>query len=241
MLLAHSMPAVNNIVLSGGSWLTADGWRALTDGRPSRAARIQRGGTVTLTVTLNRVIIPGVIALLGLNIPAGTTVTAAGASAITHALPDGTTCAWLLPKTTNTIPTNTITVTIAGTGMLQIGELAIMPVIDAPIEPDWSVELIDPSESTRDRGSQIATATRVPYRRLTAHLQAQGIATMRTWESLRMALTLDRRCIAIPRHHDALTLHRSALYGVGRIGTMTHLGGNWFSAPLTLDELPAAT
>jgi len=240
MLIAHSMPAVTNIALSGGAWLTSDGWRALTDGRPSRAARIQRSGTVTLTISMNDAIIPGVIALLGLNIPAGTTITAAGASVITHALPGGTTCAWLLPKTTNTTPANIITVTIEGAGMLNIGELAIMPVIDVPIEPDWSIDLIDPSESTRDRGSQIATATRIPYRRLTARLQAQGASTARTWDYLRMALARDQRAIAIPRHGDALSLHHTALYGVGRIGSISHLGGNWFSAPLTLDELPAS-
>jgi len=241
MLIAHSMPAVNNIVLSGGSWLTADGWRALVDGRPSRAARIQRGGTVTLTVELNESVIPGVIALLGLNVSAGTTITAAGANTTTHALPDGTTCAWVLPNTTNTRPSNIVTVTIEGAGLLDIGELAVMPAVDVPIEPDWSVELIDPTESARDRGSQVATASRVPYRRLTAHLQAQGIATMRTWESLRMALTRDQRAIAIPRHGDALSLHHTALYGIGRIGTIAHLGGNWFAAPLALDELPATT
>jgi len=239
MLIAYSMPTVNNIALYGGTWLTSDGWRALTDGRPSRAARIQRSGTVTLTVSMNNAIIPGVIALLGLNIPAGTTITAVGASAITHALPDGTACAWLLPKTINTTPTNLITVAIEGASMLNIGELAIMPAIDVPIEPDWSIELIDPTESTRDRGSQIATAARVPYRRLTARLQAQGAATARTWEHLRMALTRDQRAIAIPRHGDALSLHHTAAYGVGRIGVISHLGGNWFSAPLTLDELPA--
>jgi len=238
MLIAHSMPGVINISLSGGTWLAADTWNALTDGRPSRAARIQRSGTVTLTITLNRAIVPGVITLLGLNVPAGTSVTATGESGATHLLPDDTACAYLLP--TSTAPTNTITVTIAGTGMLQLGELAIMPAVDVPIEPDWSIELIDPTDTTRDRGSQIATAARVPYRRLTARLQAQGAATARTWEHLRMALTQGRRAIANPRHDDALSLHHTALYGVGRIGTIAHLGGNWFSAPLTLDELPAS-
>jgi len=239
MLIAHSMPAVTKISLSGGTWLTADTWKALTDGRPSRAARIQRSGTITLTATLDRAIIPGVIALLGLNVPARISVTASGVSSEAHALPDGTACAWLLP--TGSTPTSSITVTIAGAGMLNIGELAIMPVVDVPIEPDWSIELIDPTDTTRDRGSQIATSARTPYRRLTARLQAQGAATARTWEHLRMALTQGRRAIAIPRHGDALSLHHTALYGVGHIGVISHLGGNWFSAPLTLDELPAST
>jgi len=241
MLIARAMPAVTDIALTGGTWLTADTWKALIDGRPSRAARIQRSGPVTLAVELNDVIIPGVVALLGLNIPAGTTITAAGASAVTHTLPDGTTCVWLRPKTFNTTPTNMITVAIDGAGLLDIGELAIMPALDLPIEPDWSVELIDPSESTRDRGSQLATASRVPYRRLTARLQAQGMTTMRRWESVRMDLTRARRCIAIPRHDTPANLHRTAVYGVGHLGPITHLGGNWFTAPLTLDELPAAT
>jgi len=238
MLIAHSMPAVTNIALTGGTWLTADTWRALVDGRPSRAARIQRSGTVTLTVTLGSAIVPGVIALLGLNVPTGTTITAAdvAATATAQALPGLPRCAWLLP--TGTASTNSVTITIAGTGMLQIGELAIMPALGAPIEPDWSVELIDPTETARDRGSQIVSATRAPYRRLTAHLQAQGMTTMHTWESLRMALTGDRRCIAIPRHTDPDALHHTAMYGVGRIGSISHLGGNWFTAPFALDELP---
>jgi len=205
MLLAHSMPAVTNIALTGGTWLTADTWRALIDGRPSRPARIQRSGTVTLTVTLNRTIPRRVIALLGLNLPSGTAITADGTSTVSHWTPS-TNCAWLLPG--DTTPTQTFAITIAGTGLLQIGEIAIMPATDVPIEPDWSVELIDPTESTRDRGSQLTTAARVPYRRLTAHLQAHGINTMRTWEYLRMNLTKDRRCCAIPRRDDPLTLHR---------------------------------
>jgi len=231
------MPAVTNIALTGGTWLTADTWSALVDGRPSRAARIQRSGTATLTVTLETAIVPGVIALLGLNAPAGTAVTASGASATARSLPGAPRCAWLLP--TGTASTNSVTITIAGTGMLQIGEIVIMPALDAPIEPDWAVELIDPTETTRDRGSQIVSAARAPYRRLTAHLQAQGIATMRTWESLRMALTGDRRCIAIPRHADPDALHHTAMYGVGRIGPIAHLGGNWFAAPFSIDEIPA--
>jgi len=185
------MPAVNSIALSGGSWLTADTWEALVDARPSRAARIQCSGSVTLTVSMNRAIVPGVIALLGLNTYAGIYVSAAGASATTHTLPDGSACAYLL--STATTPTSSISVSIAASGLLHIGELAIMPVVDIPIEPGWATELIDPTESTRDRGSQLATAARVPYRRLTAHMQAQSAATARQWDALRMALSQDRR------------------------------------------------
>jgi len=239
MLIAYSMPTVTNITLTGGTWLTADTWKALTDGRPSRAARIQRSGTVTLTISLKSTVKRHVIALLGLNVPAETVITANGASTVPYALPGAPRCAWLLP--TDITQTDTITITIAGTGMLQIGEIAIMHAMDVPIEPDWTVDLIDPTEITRDRGSQIATAARVPYRRLNAHLQAQGIATMRSWESLRMNFTRGRRAIAIPRYNDAASLHRTAIYGIGHIGPIAHLGGNWFSATLTIDELPAAT
>jgi len=117
MLLAHSMPVVTDITLSGGTWLTADTWKALVDGRPSRAARIQRSGTVTLTVTLKSAIVPGVVALLGLNVPANTAITAAGASINTHTLPGAPRCAYLLPS--GTTATQAITITIAGTGLLQ--------------------------------------------------------------------------------------------------------------------------
>jgi len=239
MLIASSMPAVTDIALSGGTWLTTDTWTALVDGRPSRAARIQRSGPVTLTITLKSAIVPGVVAVLGLNVPANTTITAAEVNTSTHTLPGAPRCAWLQP--TGTASITSLTLTIAGSGLLQIGEIAIMPAWDVPIEPDWNVELVDPTESTRDRGSQLVTASRVPYRRLQARLQAQGMTTMHRWESLRMNLTRGHRAIAIPRHGDPTSLHRTAIYGIGHIGPIAHLGGNWFSAPLTLDELPAAT
>jgi len=233
------MPAVNAVSLTGGTWLTADAGAALTDGRPSRAARIQRSGTVTLTASLATPIVPGVIALLGLNLAAGVNVTAAGASTTTHALPDGTTCAILLPTTTAS--TSSVAVKVSGSGLLHIGELIAMPAVDIPIEPGWATDLIDPSETTRDRGSQIATAARTPYRRLTAALQAQGASMLTLWHHLRHALTRDRRVIAIPRHTDPASRHLTAHYGTARLGPITHLGGNWFSSTLTLDELPAST
>jgi len=238
MLIAHTMPTVTDIALTGGTWLTADTWKALVDGRPSRAARIQRSGEVTLTVTLNRSLTRRVIALLGLNVPANTAISADGDTTAAHSLPGAPRCAIVLPASTSA--TSNVTITIAGTGLLQIGELAIMPVYEVPIEPGWAVDLIDPSESARDRGSQLATAARIPYRRLTAHMQAQSAAAARTWENHRMAIRQDRRCIAIPRHADPVSLHRSAIYGAGRIGAITHLGGDWYSTSLTLDELPAA-
>ena len=59
------MPAVNAVALSAGAtWLTSDAGTALFDGKPARAARINRSAPVTITVTLVKPVVVGVIALL---------------------------------------------------------------------------------------------------------------------------------------------------------------------------------
>ncbi len=245
------MPAVSGVSLSGGTWLTDDDGDALFDGRPARASRITRAGTVTIQVTLSSAIVPGVVALLGLNVPAGTAVTAAGASGVTHALADGSVACYLLPTSGSAV--SVITITVAGSGVLQIGEVAIMRATQAQITHDWGVQRVDARESERDRGSQLATQERRSYRRLRATLSLASDAAVRggalaggmDWDRLDAALVNARRCIVIPRRKvagvdSAELAHRTALYGfASEIGETTHLRGPWYSKSLTFEELPA--
>lgn len=242
MLIGFGMPAVTNVTLSGGTWLTLDTWQALVDGRPARAARINRSGTVTITLTLASSIQPTLIALLGLNVPAGTLVTAAGTSANAVALPDGTVGAFIHRAGS---ATSSVAITVAGTGMLQIGEIAVMRSLVLPHEPDWSDDLVDPTQYELSRASQPAGSARRPYRVLTAQLTADGIATVRggglggmDWLQLRHALAAGR-CIAIPRNETVAERHATAIYGKGRFLAVGHVRGNWHRSALEVQEVPA--
>ncbi len=244
------MPAVSNVALASGTWLTADEGAALFDGRPSRAARISRSGTVTITVTLATAIVPGVVALLGLNVPPGTAITAAGASGVTFALADGSVACYLLPS--GSTPTTSVAITVAGTGTLQIGEIAIMRRTETKITHDFGVQRIDTKASERDRGSQLATRTGESYRRLRTTLsladdsavRGGGLPGATDWDRLEVLLVNDQRCIAIPRRNvggtfNAELMHRTAIYGVAsEIGETQHVRGPWYSKGLVFDELP---
>lgn len=238
MLIGFGMPAVTNVALSGGSsaWAAGHTFADLFGGRPSRAARITRSGTVTLTITLATSIVPGVIALLGLNLAAGTAITAAGASGTARALADGSVACYLLP--TGTSPTTTVVITIAGNTLLQVGEIAIMRAVDIPHEPGFIDELIDPTQWERSRGSQIEGSPRVPYRRLAAAFTSDAVSIVRggglaggmDWNRLRYALSGAARCIAIPRLESAAEIHATAIYGRGVISSLAHNLGPWHSA-----------
>lgn len=246
------MPTVTAVALSAGStWLTADNGAALFDGKPARAARIQRSGPVTITVTLATPIVPGVIALLGLNVPAGTAISAAGASGVAHALPDGTVCAYLLPAGPASV--SSVAIVVAGSGMLQIGELVVMRKTETRITTDWGVMRIDAKVSDRNRGSQSVTVPGTSYRRLRTTLsiasdtvvRAGGLDGSVDWDTLDAALVNDQRCIAFPRRKiagvfDAALLHRTAIYGVvSELGETVHLRGPWYGKNLVFDEVPA--
>ena len=252
MLIGFSMPAVNAVALSAGAtWLTADAGTALFDGKPARAARINRSAPVTITVTLAKPMVVGVIALLGLNVPAGTAISAAGASGVAHALPDGTVCAYLLPTGTDAV--SSVAVVVGGTGLLHIGELVIMRVTETRITHDWGVQRVDAKVSERTRGSQAVTTPGISYRRLRtmlsmasdAAVRAGGLSGSADWDTLDAALVNDQRCIVIPRRKiagvfDATLLHRTAIYGVAsEIGETTHLQGPWYSKSLVFEEVPA--
>ncbi|WP_411832337.1 hypothetical protein [Pseudoxanthomonas mexicana] len=254
MLIGYGMPAVSSVSLAAGSsWLTSDVGAALFDGRPARATRIQRSvGNPTLSITLASPIVVRLVALLGLNLPAGISVTAAGASGITRRLADGTVAAWLLAPPGSA--TSSISIVIGtAQGIVEIGEVVVMPAVEIAHQADWAVETIDTTETTRSLAAQPASSLRVPYRQLTAsftpdgpqNVRCGGLANNMDWEWLRMALAQDRRCVAVPRWRgasggvDAAELARTAIYGVGRVGAIQHLGGDYYASGITVAEVPA--
>lgn len=136
---------------------------------------------------------------------------------------------------------------------IDIGELVAMPAADIAHQSDWTVSLIDPTQAERSLASQLATNPRQPYRQITANFTPDSIAAVRgsglpngmDWERLRAALTMDRRCVVIPRWRtpagalDTVELPRTAIYGVGRIAEIQHQGGDFYSSSITAMEVPA--
>lgn len=142
---------------------------------------------------------------------------------------------------------------IAAGTVFDIGEVAAMPALEIEIEREWGDERIDPTESELSRDSQPLSVARQSYRRYEMTLVADSAAAVRggglaggmDWDRLRAACFGDSRVIAIPRWQtpagavDAVALHATAIYGVGRLGRVTHLGGDYYNAPMTFQEAPA--
>lgn len=102
------------------------------DGKPARRARIARTGALSVNITLAEAVVPGIVAVLGLNVPAGVTVRAAGAIGQTVRLPTGTVCAWLFP--TGTAAVSSVAVQIETTvANVEVGEIAIFRTVDVGI------------------------------------------------------------------------------------------------------------
>lgn len=138
MLIGYGMPAVQSVSLVGGTWLTADSGAALFDGKPGRRSRISRTGALSINIVLAEAIVPGIVAVLGLNVPPGVQVSAAGATATTMRLPDGTVCAWLFPQAGG--PTPSIAVQIdTQVANVEVGEVAIFRAMDVGISDGWGV------------------------------------------------------------------------------------------------------
>lgn len=150
MLIGYGVPP-QSVALVGGSWLTADGGAALFDGKPARRARIARTGALSINVALDLAIVPGIVAVLGLNVPPGVEITAAGASARTIRLPDGSVCAWLFPTGTALVSSVAVTIDTVVTNV-EVGELAIFSAVDVGIKDGWAVASIDTSAHTRTKG-----------------------------------------------------------------------------------------
>ena len=127
MLIGYGIPPAS-VALVGGTWLTDDGGAALFDGRPARRARIARTGALAINITLAEAIVPGIIAVLGLNVPPGVLVTAAGASATTIRLPDGSVCAWLFPTGNALVSAVAVTIATVVTN-IDVGEIAVFSAV----------------------------------------------------------------------------------------------------------------
>lgn len=257
MLIGHSMPAVTGVSLgAGSSWLTGDAGMALFDGKPARATRLQcDSGNPTINVTLASAI-GGlrVLALLGLNLPEGVTVTALGTSTQTRRLTDGTVAAWLVALS-GAASTSVSVVLNTTQKMVEIGELVVMPAVDVAHEPGWLTKLLDPTAVERSLASQVAVNRRQPYRQLSASLTPAALAPVRggglvggmDWESLRTTMANGRRCVAVPRWHmpgggvDAVELARTAIYGIGQIGDITNHPGDFYASTIVVTEVPPLT
>lgn len=143
---------------------------------------------------------------------------------------------------------------IAANAIFEVGEVAVMPAVDIELGSDWSDDLVDPTEVILTRDSQPASIPRRPYRRLDTQLVVDGRGRVREaglvggmdWIRLRSAMTQDRRVIAIPRWRtdagavDQGEVNATALYGTARLGKITHVGGDYYTATAAFIESPAS-
>lgn len=251
MLIGYGVPP-QSVALAGGTWLTADGGAALFDGKPARRARIARTGALSINVSLDVAIVPGIIALLGLNLPAGVEITAAGATGRTIQLPDGSVCAWLFPTGNALVSAVAVMIDTVVTNV-EVGELAIFSAVDMGIKDGWAVAQIDSSQHTRTKGGQVNTVLGPLYRRLTATLTGRptevvrkgGLAGM-DWESISHALAGRRRSCVVPQYRDmqtkafdAVLAARSAIYGYAtQLPTAENISRQYFSGYLEFEEVP---
>lgn len=257
------MPVPTAIALAGATWLTADEGAALVDGKPARVARLQVTTTPAITLSFAAAFTPRIIGVLGLRgVAPGAAVTATaggvalGGNAATQTavrFADGTIGAWIV--TGGTVATDELTITIAGAGVVDIGEVVAMPAVDIPIDAGWSQMLIDPTEALRGRGSQVSQTPRPAYRELAVTFSLATEAAVRygglpggmDWERLTAALAGRQRCVAIPRWKgpgaavDAAKLQAHAMYGIAsEIGETQHRRGPFWSKTMRFEEIPAA-
>jgi hypothetical protein len=247
------MPVVQSVSLVGGTWLTADAGAALFDGKPGRRSRINRTGALSINVTLADAIAPGIVAVLGLNVPPGVQITAAGASATTVRLPDGSVCAWLFPLATAPVSALAIQIDTAVTNV-EVGELAIFRAVDVGIRDGWAVMPVDTSAHTRTKGGQINTVPGATYRRLTATLSTRATEVVRKgglsgvdWETVAQAMTGRQRACVVPQYRDMLSKEfdphlaaRAALYGYAtQLASAENVSRQYFTGSLEFEEIPA--
>ncbi len=252
MLIGYGMPAVTTVTLTGGTWLSADQGSALFDGKPGRASRIRRTGSLAITITLADAIVPGIIAILGLNIPPGVQVSAAGASATTVRLPDGSVCAWLFPQASALVSTVSVEIATTATNV-DVGEIAVFRAVDVGIKDGWAVATIDSSVHARTKGGQVNTVPGALYRRLTCTLSGRSTPVVRgnglggmDWEMIGAALTGRRRTCVVPQYRDMVTkafdsalAARSALYGFPtQLPSAENISRQYFSGYMEFEEIP---
>lgn len=264
MLIGYQPPALSSVALANAVWLTADAGANLTDGQPARVSRIQTSGTPSITLTFATAFTPRLIALLGLGgaVQAGDVISAttgaggalggnAGGQPVA-ALPDGSLACWIV--TDGAAVAADIEITINRTGVLDIGEVAVMPAVEIAHQADWTMDVIDPSESQRTRGQQVVTRPRRSYRRLQASFAPAALADVRgsalaggmDWQQLQARVQGSQRVAAVPRWQtpagaiDAAELHRTAIYGVALAGGIAHLSGIYYGSGSgwMFEELP---
>ncbi|WP_256647526.1 hypothetical protein [Stenotrophomonas maltophilia] len=245
------MPAVTTVTLTGGAWLSADQGSALFDGKPGRASRIRRTGSLAITITLADTVIPGIIAILGLNIPPGVQVSAAGATGTTVRLPDGSVCAWLFPQSAVLVSTLSVEIGTTATNV-DVGEIAIFRAVDVGIKDGWAVATIDSSVHARTKGGQVNTVPGALYRRLTCTLSGRSTPVVRggglggtDWETVAAAIAGRRRSCVVPQYRDMvskafdpLLAARSALYGYPtQLPSAENISRQYFTGYMEFEEI----
>ncbi|WP_423173523.1 hypothetical protein [Stenotrophomonas maltophilia] len=253
MLIGYGMPAVTTVTLTGGTWLSADQGSALFDGKPGRSSRIRRTSSLAITITLAEAVVPGIIAVLGLNIPPGVQVSAAGATGTTVRLPDGSVCAWLFPQASALVSTVSVEIATTATNV-DVGEIAIFRAVEVGISDGWAVATIDTSVHTRTKGAQVNTVAGRLYRRLACTLSGRATAIVRggglggtDWETVAAAIAGRRRSCVVPQHRDMVTkafdpllAARSALYGYPtQLPSAENISRQYFTGYMEFEEVPA--
>jgi len=264
MLIGYGQPADIVPTVNGANVVNVG---ALVDGAPASIARISGGaGSANLRADWAVAAPIRVVAALGLTCAAGTALTltgkrsgdsgypyALGGNAATQTvvqLPDGSRAAWFVLPAENS-PLVGLQFAVAS-GTFDVGELVVMRGVEISKKPDWEVDRIDPSLSSRSIGGGINTVTRRTYRRLRvgftpselAEVRGGGLANGMDWESLGIAVAGAARAVAAPRWKDtagaldAIELHRTAIYGKATAGAIGHLGGNYYGAGWTFEEVP---
>lgn len=105
------------------------------------------------------------------------------------------------------------------------------------------------SMSTRQRtlAGGVLEVARPSYREMTAELndadrnlvRNHGLENGDDWEGLEFALTTaGNRCAAVVCEDDEQEIHRTAIYGVGDIQEISHSGGRYYTASITIAEIP---
>jgi hypothetical protein len=212
-----------------------------------------RSGALAISITLDHAIVPGIIAVLGTNLPPGTVVRAAGAVGQTLRLPDGSVCAWLFPTSTNLVSSVAVEIdtTIAN---IEVGEIAVFAVVDVGIKDGWAVSVVDSSAHTRTKGGQLNTVTGPTYRRLTATLTGRPTEVVRKgglggmdWESVAAAMAGNKRACVVPQYRDIATkafdpvlAARAAIYGYAtQLPSAENISRQYFMGYMEFEEIPA--
>ena len=233
--------------------MTADAGAALFDGKPGRRSRISRSGALSINIVLAEAIVPGIVAVLGLNLPPGVLVSAAGATGTTMRLPDGSVCAWLFPATGGLVSSIAVQIDTV-VANVEVGEVAIFRVVDVGITDGWAVATIDTSIHTRTKGGQVNTVAGATYRRLTATMSARATEVVRKgglagadWENVAHAMAGRRRACVVPQYRDMRTktfdsalAARAALYGYAtQLPSAENVSRQYFTGYLEFEEIPA--